>query len=119
MVGNSIRLINRQGQNGWDFAKAASVDAPEPNAGRLVYAPAFSPDGAQVVYQRFLGYQVLVDINLSQIAGSFDGGGQVLADGAGWLLPARFAPMAEPWRSPRTTIAMRAVSAATMTGRCR
>ncbi|HEX9441066.1 MAG TPA: hypothetical protein VF909_15375 [Roseiflexaceae bacterium] len=92
MIVNSIRLINRQGQNGWDFAKAAGAEAPAPNTGRLVYAPAWSPDGKQLVYQRFLGYQALVDIDLSEIAGSFEGHGKPLADGAGWLLPARFAP---------------------------
>jgi WD40-like Beta Propeller Repeat len=92
VVANSIRLINRQGQNGWDFAKAAGADAPAPNTGRVVYAPAWSPDGAQIVYQRFLGYQALVDLDISQIAGSFTGGGEIAADGAGWLLPARFAP---------------------------
>jgi len=92
VVANSIRLINRQGQNGWDFAKAGGADAPAPNTGRVVYAPAWSPDGAQIVYQRFLGYQALVDLDISQIAGSFKGGGDVVADGAGWLLPARFAP---------------------------
>jgi hypothetical protein len=91
VVANSIRLINRQGQNGWDFAKA-DPNAPEPNNGRLVYAPTFSPDGAQVVYHRFLGYQALVDISISQIAGSFEGGGEIVDIGAGWLLPARFAP---------------------------
>jgi hypothetical protein len=58
----------------------------------VLYAPAWSPDGAQIVYHRFLGYQALVDLDLSQIAGSFDGKGQTLAAGAGWLLPARFTP---------------------------
>jgi WD40-like Beta Propeller Repeat len=87
---NSIRLINRLGQNGWDFAKAAGADAPSPHTGRLLYAPAWSPDGSQIVYHRFLGYQALVDLDISQIAGSFKGGGQPVADGAGWLLPARF-----------------------------
>jgi hypothetical protein len=89
---NSIRLVNRLGQNGWDFAKAAGVDAPAPHTGRVLYAPAWSPDGAQIAYHRFLGYQALVDINLSEIAGSFKGNGQVFGEGAGWLLPARFAP---------------------------
>jgi dipeptidyl aminopeptidase/acylaminoacyl peptidase len=89
---NSIRLINRQGQHGWDFAKAQGVEAPPPHTGRLVYAPAWSPDGKQIVYHRYLGYQALVDMDLTEIAGSFDGKGQPLASGAGWLLPARFAP---------------------------
>lgn len=92
LVTNSIRLINRMGQNGWDFARASGVDAPAPNNGRLVYAPAWSPDSKQLVYHRFLGYQALVDINLSEIGGSLEGKGRLLAQGAGWLLPARFAP---------------------------
>jgi dipeptidyl aminopeptidase/acylaminoacyl peptidase len=92
LVVNSIRLINRQGQNGWDFAKARGATAPPPHTGRVVYAPAWSPDAKQVVYQRFLGYQALVDLDITEIAGSFDGKGKPLGDGAGWLLPARFAP---------------------------
>jgi hypothetical protein len=89
---NTIRLINRQGQNGWNFARADGEGAAAPNNGHVVYAPAWSPDSSQVVYQRFLGYQALVDINMSEIAASFKGNGQPLATGAGWLLPARFAP---------------------------
>jgi hypothetical protein len=89
---NSIRLINRQGQNGWDFAKAEGPAAPPPNTGRVVYAPAWSPDGQQIVYHRFLGYQALVDLDLTEIAGSFEGKGKPIDSGAGWLLPARFAP---------------------------
>jgi len=89
---NSIRLINRQGQHGWDFAKAQGSAASPPHTGRLVYAPAWSPDGQQIVYHRFLGYQAVVDLNLTEIAGSFDGKGQPIDSGAGWLLPARFAP---------------------------
>jgi Tol biopolymer transport system component len=90
---NSIRLINRQGQNGWNFATASGeLGTDLVKDGLLVYAPAWSPDGAQIVYHRFLGYQVLVDLAASQIAGSFTGGGEPLALGAGWLLPARFAP---------------------------
>ncbi len=88
-AGNAIRLINRQGQNGWSFAEAAGTAAKR---GLLVYAPAWSPDGTQLAYQRFLGYQALVDIDLSEIGGSFEGKGQVFASGAGWLLPPRFAP---------------------------
>jgi hypothetical protein len=90
---NAIRLINRQGQNGWSFATAAGTpDAPAAKKGLLVYAPAFSPDGQQLAYQRFLGYQALVDLAMTEIGGSFEGKGQPLSDGAGWLLPARFAP---------------------------
>jgi dipeptidyl aminopeptidase/acylaminoacyl peptidase len=92
-IQNTIRLINRQGQNGWNFAVADGEAGDNPaKSGLLVYAPAWSPDGKQIVYHRFLGYQALVDLNLSEIAGSFDGKGQPLDSGAGWLLPARFAP---------------------------
>ncbi len=92
-AGNAIRLINRLGQNGWKFAEAAGAPGTAgAKQGLLVYAPAWSPDSAQIVYQRFLGYQALVDINLSEIGGSLEGKGKLLADGAGWMLPARFAP---------------------------
>jgi len=90
---NAIRLINRQGQNGWNFAAAdGGVDPASPKHGLLVYAPAFSPDGKQLSYQRFLGYQALVDLALTEIGGSFEGKGQPLNAGAGWLLPVRFSP---------------------------
>jgi dipeptidyl aminopeptidase/acylaminoacyl peptidase len=88
---NAIRLVNRQGQNGWNFARADGDPNATSNAGRDVYAPAFSPDGQQVLYHRFLGYQVLVDISLSEIGGSFEGKGKPMYSGAGWLLPAQFA----------------------------
>lgn len=86
---NTIRLINTQGQNGWSFAK--STGKPETD-GLLVYAPAWSPDGNRVLYHRFLGYQALVDLDLSEIAPAFKGGGQPMHSGAGWQLPAHFAP---------------------------
>jgi hypothetical protein len=90
---NAIRLINRQGQNGWSFATAAGTpDAPPAKRGLLVYAPAFSPNGQQLTYQRFLGYQALVDLAMTEIGGSFEGKGLPLNAGAGWILPARFAP---------------------------
>jgi Tol biopolymer transport system component len=90
---NAVRLINRIGQNGWNFAVATGgTDGYSGKNGRLVYAPAFSPDGQQIVYHRFIGYQALVDIDITEIGGSFAGKGQPLSAGAGWLLPARFAP---------------------------
>jgi dipeptidyl aminopeptidase/acylaminoacyl peptidase len=92
-IQNAIRLINRQGQNGWNFAVADGSTGDNPaKSGLLVYAPAWSPDGKQIIYHRFLGYQALVDLNLTEIAGSFDGKGKPTNSGAGWLLPARFAP---------------------------
>jgi Tol biopolymer transport system component len=92
-IQNTIRLINRQGQNGWNFAVADGGAGDNPaKSGLLVYAPAWSPDGGRIVYHRFLGYQALVDLDLTEIAGSFDGKGKPIDSGAGWLLPARFAP---------------------------
>ena len=91
MFGNTVRLINRRGENAWNFARADGADAPMPNTGMLVYGPAWSPDGASVTYHRYLGMQVEVDINLSEIGGSFEGKGRPFAEGAGWLLPVRFA----------------------------
>ena len=89
---NAIRLVNRQGQNGWDFARAIGEAAEGADAGQLVYAPAWSPDGTRLTYHRYLGMQIEVDVNLSEIGGSFEGRGQPFGEGAGWLKPARFAP---------------------------
>jgi Tol biopolymer transport system component len=90
---NAIRLVNRQGQNGWNFAEAdGGATGYTGKSGLLVYAPAWTPDGARIVYHRFIGYRALVDLDVSEIGGSFQGKGQPLHSGAGWLLPARFAP---------------------------
>jgi Tol biopolymer transport system component len=86
---NAIRLVNRQGENGWNFAIA---EGEVSETGYLVYAPIWSPDSAQLAYHRFVGYQALVDINYIEMGGSFQGDGDLLGQGAGWLLPARFAP---------------------------
>ncbi len=88
LVANAIRLINRQGQNGWNFAVSNGI-GPE-SGGLLVYTPAWTPDSANVVYHRYMGMQVEVDINLSEIGRSFEGKGKPMAEGAGWLFPARF-----------------------------
>jgi dipeptidyl aminopeptidase/acylaminoacyl peptidase len=92
---NSLRLVNRQGENGWDFAVAGTVASGE-DAGLLVYAPAWSPGGMDLAYQRFIGYRALVDINYTEMGGSFTGDTQMLNVGAGWLLPPDFAP--DGWR---------------------
>jgi len=88
---NSIRLVNRQGENGWGFADAGTAAAGD-DAGLLVYAPAWSPDGMDLAYQRFIGYRALVDITYTEMGGSFAGDTQMLNVGAGWLLPPNFAP---------------------------
>ena len=86
---NAVHLVNRQGQNGWNFAAAKSAARAQ---GYLVYAPAWTPSGEQLSYQRFLGYRSLVDINITEIGDSFKGDGQPLVSGAGWMLPVRFRP---------------------------
>lgn len=89
---NAIRLVNRQGENGWDFATAGGT-APAA-AGELVYRPTWSPDSSYLAYHRFMGYQALVDINYVEMGGSFRGAGDLLGQGAGWLQSARFTPAA-------------------------
>lgn len=89
---NTIRLINSKGEHGWSFAVASGA---ETDSGRLVYAPAWSPDGTQIAYQRFVGYQILVDINYTELGGSFEGQGKLAGNGAGWMQPPLFAPSGE------------------------
>jgi hypothetical protein len=87
---NTIHLVNRQGQNGWDFAKAGlSSDGSD---GLLVFGPAWSSDGAYLAYHRFIGYQALTDIIYTEVGKSFEGKGAKIALGAGWMAPMRFAP---------------------------
>ena len=88
-AGNTLRMVNRQGENGWDMAIA---DGVTPEQGQLVYSPAWSPDGGQISYQRFLGYQALVDINLVEVGSSFQRNGAPVGLGAGWMLAPSFAP---------------------------
>jgi dipeptidyl aminopeptidase/acylaminoacyl peptidase len=86
---NTIRLVNRQGENGWSFA---SADATEEGEGLLVYGPAWTPDDAEIAYHRFIGYRALTDLNYIEMGGSFQGDGDLMHVGMGWLLPPRFAP---------------------------
>lgn len=88
-AGNSLRMVNQQGANGWDMALA---DGVSPEQGQLVYSPAWSPDGGQISFQRFLGYQVLVDINMVETGSSYQRQSAPVGMGAGWMLPPRYAP---------------------------
>jgi hypothetical protein len=82
-VANALIMVNRQGANGWRVAFADGA-----NGGQLVYSPAWSPDAGSVSYQRFVGYQALVDINLTEAGSSYQRNGAPV----GWMLPPRFAP---------------------------
>lgn len=86
---NAIRLVNRYGANGWDVVRAGGAGETD---GLAAYAPAWSPDGARLAYQRFLGYRALVDINLTETTSSYRRGGQPVGLGAGWMAPPRYAP---------------------------
>jgi hypothetical protein len=86
-VNNALIMVNRQGANGWRVAFAEGGED-----GQLVYGAAWSPDAGQVSYQRFLGYQALVDINLTETGSSFQRNGAPVGHGAGWMLAPRYAP---------------------------
>ena len=86
---NSIRLVNRQGENGWDVVRAGGAGETD---GLVVYAPSWSPDGGQVAYQRFVGYRALVDVNLTEATSSYQRRSRPLTLGAGWEAPPRYAP---------------------------
>lgn len=88
-MGNAIRIVNRQGQNSWNFATAGNV--AQPTSGLLVYAPVFSPNGSQLAYKRYAGVQVEVDIVYTELGNSFQGKGVRIGTDSGWL-PPRFAP---------------------------
>lgn len=90
---NAIRLVNSKGQNGWNLATAGQTEGKD---GRLVYAPVWSPDGSQIAYQRFRGYQVLVDLNLTERRESFGKApAKLLGTGLGWMLPPAWSPDGE------------------------
>lgn len=89
---NTITIVNRRGQNGWAFARAVGADVSGSDAGLLVYAPSWSPDGAQLAYHRYLGVQIETDVIISEIGASFVGRGAAYAAGAGWWRPASFRP---------------------------
>lgn len=89
-AGNQLRMLNRQGDNGWDIALSDGAGGfPQ---GHVLYAPAWSPDALTIAYQRFLGYQTLVDFNLTEQTSSFDRRGEPLNLGAGWAEPPRYGP---------------------------
>ncbi len=88
---NAMRLVNRLGKNGWSIA---ATGAPQiaPSDGLVVYGPAWTPDSQRLLFSRFVGMQVETDVNRVELTSSFDRTAKTLAQGAGWLLPARVSP---------------------------
>ena len=88
---NTIRIVNRQGQNGWSYASAG--DTTNEDSGLVVYAPAFDVSGDRLAYQRFFGERALTDLDYTQIGGSYSKEGhKPINMGFGWLDAPRFAP---------------------------
>ncbi|NJN19379.1 MAG: hypothetical protein HC822_25565, partial [Oscillochloris sp.] len=83
---NSIQVVDRDGANGQTFAQAGANDD------LLVYGAAWTPDGAQLAYQRFLGYRALVDLNLTELQAMEASESDPLGIGAGWMLKPQFSP---------------------------
>jgi hypothetical protein len=101
---NRIVLINRAGANGWAPAAAGSGT----DDGLLVYAPAFSPAGNELAFERFVGYRALVDVNLTEIRNLNGEQNDLLIGGFGWGTPPLFAPdgsrvavVENNWSDPR------------------
>jgi hypothetical protein len=86
---NTITVVNRQGANGWSLAKSDGQGSTE---GLLVYGPAWAPDGGHVAYQRFIGYQALTDVNLTEVGSAFQRKAEPIGFGAGWLLTPSYTP---------------------------
>ncbi len=85
---NTLRIVNRYGANGWNFAFARN----DATSGAVVYAPAWSPGAQQLAFQRMLGYQALVDASITEMGNSYVGSDGVLGLGAGWLRAPQFSP---------------------------
>ncbi|MBC8162878.1 MAG: PD40 domain-containing protein, partial [Roseiflexaceae bacterium] len=80
---NTIVVVDRSGVE----RTTVAVSSPTTDDGHLVYSPAWSPDGERIAYQRFLGYQSLVDITRIEEADVDAPRPVVLSVGAGWLFP--------------------------------
>lgn len=90
---NRIVMVNRRGENGWGVARASGELDETAHQGLVVYAPSWAPGNAnQIAYQRFLGYQALVDINLTERSSASSTEPTPLEVGAGWGLAPKFAP---------------------------
>ncbi|PDW01740.1 TolB family protein [Candidatus Viridilinea mediisalina] len=86
---NTIQMVNQQGENSWSVAQALGTVGED---GLLVYAPSWSPNSGQVAYQRFLGYQALVDINITERSSSYQVDPTPLTVDAGWGFAPVYAP---------------------------
>lgn len=86
---NTVSVVDSKGTNSMILAQSNGQGAAN---GLLVYGPAWSPDSMQVAYQRHLGYQSLIDANLTEIGGASPHQSEPIGFGAGWLLSPAYAP---------------------------
>ncbi|MFM7678609.1 MAG: hypothetical protein ACKO83_07135 [Roseiflexaceae bacterium] len=91
-AGNTLHLVNMQGENGWDPVTATGGEPGEKTQGLVVYRPQWSADGKSLIYHVFVGMRVEVDINLIMRVDAFDGTQTLLGDFAGWARQTTLAP---------------------------
>jgi hypothetical protein len=96
--GNTIRMVNAQGENGWDVVHSqrhlpANFDRRRP--GLFLYRPVWAPDGKSIIYSRMVGYAILCDhstVERVDPSKGGQGGVELLALGPDWLKTARVSP---------------------------
>ncbi len=71
---NTLVLINRLGQNGWTPVSAPVLNGNFPDPRRLLYAPFWSEDDAQVYAFAYVGYRALSDISTFERIDPINGG---------------------------------------------
>ncbi|HEY1016733.1 MAG TPA: hypothetical protein VGE07_28735 [Herpetosiphonaceae bacterium] len=71
---NALRLVNRQGANGWAPVTGPVSGDGYPNARRIFYAPFWSADGKQLFAFGFDGYHALTDFSTLEAVDPTNGG---------------------------------------------
>lgn len=92
---NAIRLVNSQGENGWNPVTLTrnlpeNLDPRRP--GLFVHQPAWTPDGKSILYERFIGYALLCDHSTLERTDSRQGGVELLAFFAATVRAATVSP---------------------------
>lgn len=71
---NALRLVNRQGANGWAPVTGPLAAGPFPYARRIFYAPFWSADGKLIYAFAFDGYHALTDVSTLEAIDATQGG---------------------------------------------